>query len=426
MSSETVIKVVNLQKNYHIYAKPQHRLLQYLHRGQRHFHTTHFALKDVSFEVYKGETLGIIGVNGSGKSTLLQIIAGTLQATGGGVEINGRIAALLELGAGFNPEFTGLENIKLSGKLYGLDDEEISAKLESIIHFSGIGDFINQEVKTYSSGMYVRLAFSVIAHLDPKILIVDEALSVGDFIFQQKCAKYMRETLSGVTKIIVSHDLGTIASMADRVLVLSKGQVAYIGDTQTGIAMYQRIARASAEGREYSEMEQVLPGSKVAEAENQWSSIRDDQLSGTGRVRIESARWSVDAEPSAKTIRKDESLCLEFAFNTAESIESPIIGYQIQDRHGLVIFGENTLSSGFPVDTIEPGRHTAKLMITWPQVAPGEYGITLGVGNGYVSTSHIVECWAHNVITVSSVETDPVHGIFNKKLDDFQLSSVTP
>lgn len=428
MSSDPVIKIEGLNKTYQVYAKPQHRLWQFLHRGHRNFHTSHHALKDISFELHPGETLGIIGANGSGKSTLLQIIAGTLQASSGKVDINGRVAALLELGAGFNPDFTGIENIRLSGQLYGLSEAEIAAKLDSIIHFSGIGDFVHQEVKTYSSGMFVRLAFSVIAHLDPKILIVDEALSVGDFIFQQKCARYMRETLSGVTKIIVSHDLGSIASMADRVLVLNKGELAYLGAPQTGIAVYQRLARASIEGREFAS---VISGDAEHEAhaipqlpDENWHAVRPDQRSGTERVRIEKARWQVDNTPSARTIQKTERLSLEFTFTVDARIDDPIIGYQVQDRHGLVIFGENTLSSVFPIAALQPGTYHTRMTLSWPQIAPGEYGITLGVGNGYGSDAHIVECWAHNVITISSIATDPMHGIFNNPIEEFQISTM--
>jgi ABC-type polysaccharide/polyol phosphate transport system ATPase subunit len=422
-----VIRISNLCKTYMVYAKPHHRLLQFLARGKRSFHTSHVALKNVSFELHPGETLGIIGANGSGKSTLLQIIAGTLQPSSGSVEINGRVAALLELGAGFNPDFSGIDNIRLSGKLYGLSDAEIERKMDSIIDFSGIGNFVHQEVKTYSSGMFVRLAFSVIAHLDPKILIVDEALSVGDFIFQQKCAKYMRETLSGITKIIVSHDLGSIASMADRVLVLSKGELAYLGDPQTGIAVYQRIARASAEGREASNPDDThslaaRAGAASAMDAADWLPIRDDQLSGTGRVTIDHAMWHVDTQPMAKTIKKTERLVLEFTFRADTPIDNPIIGYQIQDRHGLVIFGENTLSSSFPVASMGPGHYRTRLLLPWPQVAPGEYGITLGIGNGYNSAGHVVECWAHNIISISSIATDPVHGIFNNQIEEFHIS----
>lgn len=424
-SPSAVIRISNLCKTYMVYAKPHYRLLQFLARGKRSFHTSHVALKNVSFELHPGETLGIIGANGSGKSTLLQIIAGTLQPSSGNVEINGRVAALLELGAGFNPDFSGIDNIRLSGKLYGLSDAEIERKMDSIIDFSGIGDFVHQEVKTYSSGMFVRLAFSVIAHLDPKILIVDEALSVGDFIFQQKCAKYMRETLSGITKIIVSHDLGSIASMADRVLVLSEGKLAYLGDTQTGIAVYQRIARASAEGRETSNPDDAHSPATCATSAMEaadWLPIRDDQLSGTGRVTIDHVMWHVDTQPMAKTIKKTERLVLEFTFRADAPIDNPIIGYQIQDRHGLVIFGENTLSSSFPVASMGPGYYRTRLVLPWPQVAPGEYGITLGIGNGYNSAGHVVECWAHNIISVSSIATDPVHGIFNNQIEEFHIS----
>src|SRR3990167_2532409 len=193
MSSETAIKITNLSKCYHIYDKPHDRLLQMLMRGRKQYYREFWALNDVSFEIKKGETVGIIGRNGSGKSTLLQMICGTLNPTKGQVETHGRIAALLELGSGFNPEFTGRENVYMNASVLGLSNEEIDARFDDIAAFADIGEFIEQPVKTYSSGMMVRLAFAVIAHVDADILVIDEALSVGDAFFTQKCMRFLRK-----------------------------------------------------------------------------------------------------------------------------------------------------------------------------------------------------------------------------------------
>jgi ABC-type polysaccharide/polyol phosphate transport system ATPase subunit len=229
-NSEIAIKLQGISKCFQIYDKPHHRLMQGLLRGKKQYFKEFWALKDISFEIKKGETVGIIGRNGSGKSTLLQIICGTLSPTSGNVNINGRVAALLELGSGFNPEFTGRENIFMNSSILGLSQEEINACYDDIIHFADIGEFIHQPVKTYSSGMMVRLAFAVAVHTKPDILIVDEALSVGDIAFQNKCMekiKSIKET--GASILFVSHDLNTVQIICDRVIWLKNANLQLTG-----------------------------------------------------------------------------------------------------------------------------------------------------------------------------------------------------
>lgn len=419
MSSDIAINVSNIAKSFYVYKKPRDRLLQAIFRGKKKYYEEFKILDDISFQVKKGETLGIIGANGAGKSTLLQIICGTLSPSSGEVKIKGRVAALLELGAGFNPDFTGIENIRLSAQIYGLTEKEINKKIDEIVEFSGIGDYVHKEVKTYSSGMFVRLAFSVVAHLDPQILVVDEALAVGDFIFQQKCALYMKDTLRGVTKLLVSHDLASISSMADRVLVLNKGKVVYLGETQKGLAIYQKVAR---ENLEDSASAQFSSTARHVDNREEWVEIDSSVQSGRGRASIPSVTWTIDSLRLGKTIRKNEKLSIDFIVEAKELIEYPIIGYQVQDRFGTVIFGENTKSSGFSVESIAPNTYRVHLEIIWPQISPGEYGITLGIGNGFDSTAHVVECWAHNVIVLGNSQADPVHGIFNKAIDSFNIN----
>jgi ABC-type polysaccharide/polyol phosphate transport system ATPase subunit len=231
MSSDVSIKVAGLSKCYQIYAKPHHRLLQSLFRGLRIYYRDFWALKDVSLEVKRGEVLGVIGRNGAGKSTLLQIICGTVTPTSGTVEVQGRVAALLELGAGFNPEFTGRENVFLNASIMGLSAAETSRILEDIVNFAELADFIDEPVKTYSSGMFVRLAFSVAIHTSPDVLIVDEALSVGDVAFRNKCIKRVQELRAkGTTILFVSHDLSTLQLICDRAVWLEKGAVKAVGD----------------------------------------------------------------------------------------------------------------------------------------------------------------------------------------------------
>ncbi|MCK9622339.1 MAG: ABC transporter ATP-binding protein [Methylobacter sp.] len=245
--TDIAIRVQNLSKCHHIYDAPRDRLKQFVvpalqrlvRQAPRQYFHEFWALKDVSFEIKKGDAFGIIGRNGSGKSTLLQMICGTLNPTGGSIQTNGRIAALLELGSGFNPDFTGRENIYLNGAILGLTGKEIDARLDDILGFADIGDFIDQPVKTYSSGMFVRLAFAIQVNVDPEILIVDEALSVGDFFFQQKCFARLRKMReNGLTLLFVSHDMGTVRDLCPKSIYLIKGKAAFMGDSQEAIRRY--------------------------------------------------------------------------------------------------------------------------------------------------------------------------------------------
>lgn len=223
--SEVAIRVDDVSKLYKLYDKPSDRLKESLGLTRKKLYKEHYALHNVSFDVKRGETVGIIGTNGSGKSTILKIITGVLNPSGGHVEIDGRISALLELGAGFNMEYTGIENIYLNGTMIGFSREEIDAKMQDILDFADIGDFVHQPVKTYSSGMFVRLAFAVAINIDPEILIVDEALSVGDVFFQAKCYKKFEDFKKmGKTILFVSHDLGSISKYCDRVVLLNRGK----------------------------------------------------------------------------------------------------------------------------------------------------------------------------------------------------------
>lgn len=239
MSSEIAIKVENLSKHYHLYTKPSDRLKQYLFRGRRQFYKEFIALDKITFEIKKGETLGIVGRNGAGKSTLLQMICGTLSPSHGDIDINGRVTAMLELGAGFNPEFTGRENVYMNATMLGFTGKEIDERYDSIIKFADIGEFIDQPVKTYSSGMYVRLAFSVQANFDPDIFIIDEALAVGDAYFVQRCMHRFNELKSnGVTILLVTHDMSAIKSHCDRAIWIDNGSIKMLGNSSEVVDQY--------------------------------------------------------------------------------------------------------------------------------------------------------------------------------------------
>ena len=239
---ETAIRVTNLKKIYKLYEKPRDRIKEAFGFGRRMNHKLHYALNGVNLSIYKGETVGIIGTNGSGKSTILKIITGVLNPTEGEVTVDGRISALLELGAGFNQEYNGIENVYLNGTMMGFSEKEIEAKLPAILEFADIGDYVYQPVKTYSSGMFVRLAFAVAINIEPEILIVDEALSVGDVFFQAKCYHKFEEFKSkGKTIVFVSHDLSSISKYCDRVFLLNKGNLLGEGSPKEMIDAYKRV-----------------------------------------------------------------------------------------------------------------------------------------------------------------------------------------
>ena len=250
LSSQVAIRVSNLSKCFQIYEKPSDRLLQMLARGFKKYYREFWALKDVSFEVRKGETVGIVGRNGSGKSTLLQMICGTLNPSGGDIKVNGRIAALLELGSGFNPEFTGRENVYMNAAVLGLTKKEIDARYAEIEAFADIGQFIDQPVKTYSSGMSVRLAFAVAINSDPEVLVVDEALSVGDELFQRKCYSRIESIKAkGTTILFVSHSGNIVVELCDRAILMDAGELLLVGEPKEIIGKYQQLLYASQENR---------------------------------------------------------------------------------------------------------------------------------------------------------------------------------
>ena len=271
MCSDVAIRVEGLKKIFPVYAKPHHRLLEMLSPGSGRYRADFHALKGIDLEIRRGHTVGIVGRNGSGKSTLLQIICGTLAPTAGRVQVAGRLAALLELGAGFNPEFTGLENVFLNATILGLGRREIEARLDDILAFADIGDFVHQPVKNYSSGMYVRLAFAVAINVTPEILVVDEALSVGDEAFQRKCfARIEKIREAGATVLFVSHSAGTVVDLCDQAILLDGGELLAQGTPKRVVSLYQKLIYAPAEQqgaiREAIRSDDALPASNAAMA----------------------------------------------------------------------------------------------------------------------------------------------------------------
>jgi lipopolysaccharide transport system ATP-binding protein len=360
MSSDIAIKVENLSKCYQIYDHPQDRLKQILMRGRKQYYREFWALKDLSFEIKKGETVGIIGRNGSGKSTLLQMICGTLNPSSGSIQTNGRIAALLELGSGFNPEFTGFENIYLNAKVLGLTEKETDSKLNSIIEFADIGDFINQPVKTYSSGMMVRLAFSVAIHVEPDILVVDEALSVGDAYFQAKCANKIKSIISdGATVLFVSHDTSSVKSLCNKALLLNSGRNQYYGDVNTAVEKYYSalVADQRPKGEATSLKHRSFDISDPSASNNStFLSIANFQRIQSGAAEFINVMLLDDQGSPTEAVTFGQKVTLRQIIQINSSISKLGFAYHIRDKNGQdIIYSDSGIESGGQISPINMG-----------------------------------------------------------------------
>lgn len=351
MSSELAIRVHNLSKHYHIYDHPRDRLLQMLWRGKKQFYRNFHALEDVSFEIAKGETVGIIGRNGAGKSTLLQLICGTLTPSHGQIEVNGRVAALLELGTGFNPEYSGRDNVMINAAILGLSPEETAARYDDIVEFADIGDFINQPVKTYSSGMYVRLAFSVAIHVHPDILIIDEALSVGDAFFQAKCMTRMRQMIDqGATLLFISHDIGAVKAICQKVIWLEHGKIRQQGPTNevanlyaldwVGQANQQRshLQRNNKTKRSQDGTATAVSSGTDIPPLNRWSA-----RSGIGHACITAAGvGTTERLGEHATLQHGQTMTLAVELQIRHACRNLVLSYHIKDKNNQHVQGYHT------------------------------------------------------------------------------------
>ncbi|WP_218189928.1 ABC transporter ATP-binding protein [Pseudomonas sp. PDM22] len=392
MSSEVAIHVSNLSKCYQIYDTPRDRLKQFLlprlSLSEKRYYREFWALRDISLKVQRGETLGILGRNGAGKSTLLQIICGTLAQTDGSVQVNGRIAALLELGAGFNPEFTGRENVYLNGSVLGLSKEEIDNRFAEIESFADIGDFIDQPVKSYSSGMYVRLAFAVQACVDPEILIVDEALSVGDIGFQYKCYKRMEDLRKkGVTIIMVTHSTGSVLEYADRCIVLDKGRITIDStDVLSAVLAYEKgmlSQNTKVAATEVKELTAERP-LDVRELQQLQAAETNREINekrfGSARAIIRSLEIiksdgkSLAEEP---IVRSGEEVTFRITLASTESINDVVLGISISRTQGSDVWGDNNLNAGYILNLV-PGTQVVEYSAKLP-ISQGDYLIHCGL-----------------------------------------------
>lgn len=410
--NKEVITVQHLTKMYKLYDNPMDRVKEALSARGRKRYKEHYALRDINFTVRQGETVGIIGTNGSGKSTILKIITGVLSPTEGSVRVDGRISALLELGAGFNPDYSGIENIYLNGTMLGFSRDEMTEKLDEIIEFADIGEFINQPVKTYSSGMFVRLAFAVAINIDPEVLIVDEALSVGDVFFQAKCFRKFEEfKANNKTILFVSHDLGSINKYCDRAILLNRGHVVEEGTPKEIIDIYKKIlvnqydeeaesdqttgnpeetTEAAGEGRETPEASQA--------SETEGAAASHDEMEPADAV-LWKTRFNVN--PSiveygdrkaeiidfcmldsngiiTNSIEKDKEFRIKMKILFHDTIEEPIFAYTIKDRMGNDLTGTNTLYEEVNVGTKHAGDVAEVTFRQRMTLHGGEYLISLG------------------------------------------------
>lgn len=429
--NDPAIAAQDLGKVYHIYDRPQDRLRQAMWRWRRkQYYREFWALRHIDFQVQRGETLGVIGRNGSGKSTLLQIISGTLAPNEGAVQLNGRVSALLELGAGFNPEYTGRENVYLAATMLGLTHRRIDEIYDQIVDFADIGDFVNQPVKTYSSGMYVRLAFAVAISVKPEILAVDEALSVGDIFFQQKCIRHMRDELAGATKLLVTHDMHAITTLTDRVLVLDKGQAVFLGSPLEAVEHYTKSVHNDAFQSKHKR--EAVPLTPPSGAEDQrlaalpWVEVADDERSGAREVQIERVLVTDADDVPLTTVRADDRVIVRMHVVASMAKNRLIFGYLVNDRMGNAIFGENTWSLADGLITLPAaGRYRVTLEFKWPEIRPGEYTLTFGVGEGDDPLNHTIQCWAHNVVALSAISPNKViHCLFNNPLSHVEATAI--
>lgn len=423
-----VIRCTDLGKCYQIYDNPKSRLKQALWRGRRQYFREFWALRHVSFDVKRGESLGIIGRNGSGKSTLLQLLCGTLTPTEGTLRANGRIAALLELGSGFNPEFTGLENIYLNAAMLGLTEHEIESRLDEILSFADIGEFINQPVKTYSSGMSVRLAFAVIAHVDANILVIDEALAVGDAIFVQRCMRFIRRMRDERCLLFVSHDPEAVKSLCSHSLWLSQGAPKAHGICRSVILDYMHYCQAESHGdhHDFSSLRQ----SNAAANNNSTDSpeLSDTTLTAgvdyhdyetitswknnfsnavgwtTGDAELISIRLKpIGHDETNFILRGGEKVEIEICAKTNKRLSKPILGFLINDRLGQNLVGENTLVLR-NVDELLPVQKdsllTARFRLWFPMLPSGSYFLMASVADGDL-TSNVQHNWVENAIELT-------------------------
>lgn len=430
MSSELtdgdiVIDVQGVGKAYHMYERPSHRLLQALAGKRKSFYKDFWALRGVSFSIRRGQTVGIVGRNGSGKSTLLQMIAGTLNPTEGRITVKGRVAALLELGSGFNPEFTGRENVYLNATILGLTRPQIEARMDSILAFADIGEFIDQPVRSYSSGMSVRLAFAVIAHVDADILIIDEALAVGDAFFSQKCMRFLREFQKNGTLLFVSHDAAAVTNLCESAVWLQHGQMRLSGTSQEVIEAY--MTEQHVVGRREAGVDDVVVEKKKKRLATDAPDFRLEALQAAGASnRI--ALFQFDPDNVGQEFGAQGARIVDVALNDEEgaplgmaeggelvrlrirvelmqALDSVIVGFYVKDRLGQRLFGDNSYFAckDSPVGGEAGESIVASFLFRMPVMPSGSYMIDAAVASGD-QHDHTQQHWIHDALEFRAID----------------------
>lgn len=408
------IKVDDVCKVYKLYNKPSERLLDALGLTKKNRFKDHRALDHVSLEVKKGETVGIIGTNGSGKSTILKIITGVLSPTSGDVEVNGRISALLELGAGFNMEYSGIENVYLNGMMMGFTKEEMDERLDDILTFADIGDFVNQPCKTYSSGMFVRLAFAVAINIDPEILIVDEALSVGDVFFQAKCYKKFEDfKAQGKTIIFVSHDISSVAKYCDRVILLNKGVKLSEGNPKDTINLYKKVLLNQDQNITSG---QVLVESAKEGESNLWKSNYqlnpDVNEYGTGEAEIIDFALIDEYGSYTNCIQKGTSFEIKSKVRFQTDIQDPIFTYTFKTVQGTAVTGTNTMYEKVGVGLAKAGETYVATFKQNMDMQGGEYLLSISC-TGYVGGEFRAYHRLYDVVGVTVISDKNTVGFYD-------------
>ena len=425
---ENAISVRDVTKVYRLYDKPVDRLKESVSFSHKNYHRDFYALSGLSFEVKKGETVGIIGTNGSGKSTILKIITGVLTPTTGQVDVNGKISALLELGAGFNMDYTGIENIYMNGTMMGYTRKEMDAKLQDILEFAEIGDFVHQPVKTYSSGMFVRLAFALAINVDPEILIVDEALSVGDVFFQSKCYRRMEEIRKkGTTILMVTHDMGSIIKYCDRVVLLHKGEFIAQGPAGRVVDMYKKILagkledlKAELEAQRTAAVSEAAPSGENADAGRSGGLLSDffggmdvDSLVADQVAKKEflSGDGAGSAPAAYKGLMRDQLTInadrTEYGDGRAE-----IFTYTIKDKKGTELTGTNTMFEGADIKPVKNGDEYVVEFTQKMTLQGGEYLLSMSC-TGFEAGEHVVYHRLYDVTNLTVISNKNTVGIYD-------------
>lgn len=443
MKDSVAISVNNVTKTYKLYDNHADRVKETFHPFRKKYHRTFNALSDISFQVNKGETLGIIGRNGSGKSTLLQIICGIQQATSGSVEVNGRVSALLELGAGFNPEFTGRQNVYINASILGLKREEIDERIHDIIAFADIGDFLDQPIKTYSSGMVVRLAFAVIAHVNAEILVIDEALAVGDAFFVQKCMRYLHEFMKKGILLFVSHDTGAILNLTNKAILLDKGQIALAGSPKEVTEKYLEKQYESLQGEKKvlistkEENDKICGNDTAPDPDILLNSLSSSpchnevqffdfgtQLPsfGEGGAKIYQVFLCDSDKNPLIYVAGGEQVQLHVRCKALQKIISPIIGFQVRDRLGQLLFGDNTSFAYMhrPLDVERGDDFGAEFHFSMPILPNGDYSVSPAIAEG-TQESHVQHHWIHDALIIKVHSPRICFGCFGVTMNNIIL-----